>query len=228
VSIFEVPELSVIPIDLEPREVRGGADLSQLPGRVSLGGPFWAALPEGKAEDDPETAAFRQDPAWRWVLGVLALSLYVSDQEPDRYERVWVDVKLVRQDGGVPDAVAWSMKPDRASQEVSRSTKVTLVPSLKIADVGVDASIERGTAQTMEDVRIEALGEMTASTRWVFRRTGSAELRGCTRLAIVVRAPRDVGVEAHLDVGVVSAHRRAVFFWPRTEHHPPGQVTVLP
>lgn len=224
----DVPELGLVPVALEPREVRSGATSGALPGRVALGGPFWAPLPTSFAADDPETAAFRQDPAWRWVLGVLALSLDTDDDPGQRYERVWVDVALSRPDHGEPPAVAWSMKPDRETRPASRSTTVAISPSLKIADVGIDATVERGIQRILEEVSIEALNEKTPTARWVLRRTETAELRGCTRLALVVRAPGSGVVEATVDIGLVSARRRAVFFWARTTHERPRQTSVLP
>ncbi|MFI6495129.1 hypothetical protein [Streptomyces sp. NPDC050564] len=225
---MDIPDLSFAAVPLDPREVRAVAGPPLLPGRLLLGGPFWAPLPGGPSGDDPEIAAFRDDPAWRWVLGVMALSLHPDDGGQERFERAWVDVALDRTDGGEPAAVAWSMKPDRSAREMTRSTKVTLGPSLTIADIGIDAQVERGVERVLEDVSLEALNEKTASGRWVLRRTRSAELRGCTRLVMVVRAPRDSVVQARLDVGCVSARKRYVFFWPTTTHAEPDRVTTLP
>ncbi len=224
---IDVPDLSLDRIELAPREVRGG-ERPLAPGTASLGGPFWTLLPKDLPDDDPEAAAFRSDPLWRWVVGVLALSLDVDDESDERYERAWVDITLSRKDAAEPQAVAWSMKPDRVSREVSRSTKVTLGPSLTIADLGIEAGVERGVVRSLEDVSIEALREKTATPRWLLRRTASAQLRGCTRLALVVRAPSDSLIEADVDVGFVSARRRWVFFWSKLRGEQPRRSSTLP
>lgn len=225
---LEIPELEMRPVALEPREVRGVEEDPERPGRVCLGGPFWTLLPTDYADQDADTKAFREDPNWRWVLGVLSLSLNLDDGIPERYERAWLTIKLIRPDGTEPTAIAWSMKPDRSSSPVTRSTKVSLGPKLTIADAGIDASVERGTERVIQDVSLDALNEKTPEPEWRLRRTDSAELEGCTRLAVIVRAPALAEVQAQLDIGYVTARRRAVFFWPNTAHHQPQRVTRLP
>ncbi|GAB3591248.1 hypothetical protein GCM10027446_08530 [Angustibacter peucedani] len=223
----DVPALDLQPIALEPRETRSDDRPDDVPGSVLLGGPFWTELPADYAKDDADTEAFREDGGSRWLLGVLALSLHL-DHASERFERAWLDLTMTRDDGLTPDAVAWSMKPDRVASEVSRSTKVSLGPKLTIADVGIDASVERGTERTMQEVSVDALNEKTSKPRWVLKRTGSADLDGCTRLAVVVRAPLDVAVKTTIDVGYVTARRKAVFFWPRTDHQQARQNGSLP
>ncbi len=224
---LDVPALDLQPVELEPREVRGDDGPDDVPGAVLLGGPYWTELPAGYAADDPDTAAFLDDAGSRWLLGVLALSLHL-DHPSERFERAWLTLTMSRDDGQTPGAVAWSMKPDRVASEVSRSTKVSLGPKLTIADVGIDASVERGTERTMQEVSVDALNEKTSTPRWVLKRTGSADVDGCTRLAVVVRAPLEVPVKTAIDVGYVTARRKAVFFWPRTEHQRARQDGVLP
>ncbi len=225
---LEIPELQMRPVALEPREVRGEGGNPERPGRVCLGGPFWTLLPDDYPDEDAQTKAFREDPNWRWVLGVLALSLNIEEGIPERYDRAWLTVKLVRPDGAEPAAIAWSIKPDRLSSPVTRSTKVSLGPKLTIADAGIDASVERGTERIIQDVSLDALNEKTPEPEWRLRRTDSAELEGCARFALIVRAPVIADVEARLDIGYVTARRRAVFFWPSTAHQEPQRVTKLP
>lgn len=221
-----VPALDLRPIELEPRVVRGGA-ADAPPGRLQLGGPFWTRLGPDTGGDHPETKGFLADPAWRWALGVLAFTVEPGD-DGDRYERAWVDLELIRIDGELPDAVVWSIRPERITHIATKSTTVSVGPSLQIGDVGVEAAVERGVERPMHDVALDPQGEMTTLARWLLRRTPSAELAGCTRLAVVVRAPRGSLVEARLTVGAVTARRKALFFWPRTEHLRPFQVSTVP
>ncbi len=222
-----VPALDLAPVDLEPREVRGDDGPAEVPGAVLLGGPYWTDLPVDYQAGDPETAAFLDDPGSRWLLGVMALSLHL-DGGSERFERAWLTLSLARPDGQSPEAVAWSMKPDRVADEVKRSTKVSMGPKLTIMDVGIDASVERGVERVMKEVAVDALNEKTSTPRWVLNRTGATDLAGCTRLALVVRAPAGVPVSTSIDVGYVTARRKAVFFWPRTEHQQARQSGVLP
>jgi hypothetical protein len=224
---LDIPVLQMLPVALERREVRGEGDVDR-PGEVCLGGPFWTLLPDDYPDEDSDTKAFRRDPGWRWILGVLALSLNTDAGTQERYDRVWLSLSLTRPDGESPPAIAWSMKPDRLSSSVTRSTKVTMGPKLTIADVGIDANVERGTERALQDVSLDALNEKTPQPQWRLCRTHSAELLGCIRLALIVRAPATAEVEARLDLGYVTSRRRCVFFWPNTPHQEPRRVTKLP
>jgi hypothetical protein len=219
----DVPALDLAPIDLSHRSVRGLGVAAPV-GTVSLGGPFWTLLPDG----DSEHSAFGTDPAWRWLLGVLAVSFEPPAEAGDRYDRAWVEITLSRTDANEPLAVAWSMKPDRIAHDVSRTTRVSIGSDFKIADIGLDASLERETTTPLEQVSLEASREMTATPRWLFHRTPSAELRGCTRLALTVRAPVDSRVEAKVDFGCAVSHRRWVFFWKSDETVNSSATTILP
>jgi hypothetical protein len=226
VTQIDIPDLVLAPVELQPREVRGGDDAVEPAGQVLLGGPFWAPLPADYLADDPDSQAFLDDPSMRWLVGVMAFSLQ-QDAGGERFERAWLTLTLAGVDGAEPP-VAWSMKPDRIASDVKRSTSLSLGPKLTIADVGIEASVQRGVERVMQDVSVLATGEKTPSPRWTLSRTPSAPLTGSTRLAVVVRAPRDVAVTTAIDVGYVTARRQAVFFWPRTDHTRPQQTGVLP
>jgi hypothetical protein len=222
----DVPDLELHPVAMEPRETRGD-ELEEEPGQLLLGGPFWTPI-NAAPHDDAEMSAFLGEPGYRWALGVLALSIHVDKSQSGRYERAWVNVELATPDAGAAEPIAWSMRPDRVSSPVKRSTSVTLTPKLTIEDLGIEGGIERGIERTLQDVSLDALNEKTPTPRWVLRRTKSAELSGCTRLALVVRAPAEADVEARLDVGCVTARRKLVFFWSKTPHEQRRRVSRVP
>lgn len=193
---------------LEPRVERGNhGPLEPLPGVITVGGPVSIPLTSDRLKDDSELANFvAADGAYRYDLVHLAATFEPSEDEP--LDRAWIQISLSRFDGGAPPLpIAWSMKPDRVEDEGSRSTGIKLGGSVKIADVGIEAGVDRSNTHVMRDVRIEALHELQSTPTWVLHRTKGSPIRGNQRFVLVLRTPRQTLAAGVLELGA-TVHRR--------------------
>jgi hypothetical protein len=204
---LSIPDPSLRALTLEPRVERGGTPVPRLPARMSIGGPLAVPL-DAKyvtGDDDLRTFIQREETA-DFFLVHMAATFVPDPDEP--FERAWLTVRLQRRDD-VPEPmpIAWSMQPNRLSDEIERSTKVSIGPSLKIAGVGVEASVESGSTQVLRDVSLEARHELEANPTWVLERTRSAPIRGVQRFVLVVRSPRGVSTGGVVESGAVLRRR---------------------
>lgn len=204
---LSIPDPTPRALTLEPRVERGGTPAPWLPARMSIGGPLAVPLDADRVtgDDDLRTFIQREETA-DFFLVHLAATFVPDPDEP--FERAWLTVRLQRRDDVTePMPIAWSMQPNRISDEVERSRKVSIGPSLKIAGVGVEASAASGSTQVLRDVSLEARHELEANPMWVLERTRSAPIRGVQRFVLVVRSPRGVSTGGVVESGAVLRRR---------------------
>jgi hypothetical protein len=204
---FALPTAAPREMTLEPRVERAGVPVAPLPRRISIGGPLAVPLDVERLADDDDLVTFvERETTADFFLVHLAATFIPDRDEP--LEKVWLTVRLRRLDEEPePQPIAWSMRPNSLYDEVERSSKVRIGPSLKIAEVGVAASVESGTTQVLRDVSLEARYELQANPTWVLERTRSAPIRGVQRFVLVVRSPRGVSAGGVVETGAIVRRR---------------------
>jgi hypothetical protein len=191
-------------VPLAPRVERGRSDdVGPAVGPVSVGGPISIPLTKESAPDDPDLAAFVDaDSDHRYDLVHLA-GTFAPVDEP--LQRVWFIVQLARPDKGPsPLPIAWSMKPERLSDDVTNSSKATIGADAKLLSAG----LELGSSRVSKDVSLQALYTMQSNPTWILERTKSAEISGTQRFVLVVRSPRDAPAHGRLEVGALIRKKR--------------------
>jgi hypothetical protein len=204
---LSIPDASPRSLTLEPRVERAGAPVPRLPGRISIGGPLAVPLDAERLAGDDDLLTFMQREKTADFFLVHMAATFVPDPD-EPFEKVWLTVRLQRRDDvAEPLPIAWSMRPNRLYDEFERSSKVSIGPSLKVAGVGVAASVESGSTQVLRDVSLEARHELEANPTWVLERTRSAPIRGVQRFVLVVRSPRRVSAGGVVESGAVLRRR---------------------
>jgi hypothetical protein len=204
---LSIPDPSPYTLMLEPRVERAGTAVARLPGRISIGGPLTVPLDAKCVAGDDDLLTFiRREKTADFFLVHMAATFVADPDEP--FERVWLTVRLQRRDDvAEPVPIAWSMRPNRLYDEDERSSKVSIGPSLKIAGIGVAASVEHGSKQVLRDVSLEARHELEANPTWVLERTRAAPIRGVQRFVLIVRSPRGVSAGGVVESGAVVQRR---------------------
>jgi hypothetical protein len=206
-TILELPEPELRTIRLDPyeRATRGAGDtVAPQTGRLALGLPILQPLNAETVDED--TKPFLQARTGSRFHLLTIITSFTSDLDRP-FVSAWVDIKLRSRDPNAPgQPIAWSMKPDSASEAVSVSRKVTLSRSLKLGIPGVPlkASVGGGSEQQetfiRHDVSMEALNEGRSDPRWAFYTTNSGQIHGKHTLCLVIDIPAGVHGTASIEM----------------------------
>jgi len=173
----------------------GAADLKPLNGLFSIGTPVVHPFTDELAAQDKNLGQFLvREHDHHFVLVHIACTFRPNHNTP--FESASLQIQL--QSTGGTDAIAWSMSPERVTDNVTYSRKVTIGSDLKILQLGAEA----GTSGERRDVSIEASGLLQSDPAWEFTRTGSVAISGSHRLFLVVRSPRERTVTGSLELSM--------------------------
>ena len=204
----QVPELVELDTTLAPAAAtsrRGEVHPRELRARLSLGDPLSVALTPDFAADDDELRAFVEGEAASARYWLVHLACTFTPADAERLESAWLTVTLRREDGGGnPRPIAWSMSPMRQERPVQRSRTLKIGAKAKV----IEANVDVGATVTGGLIYLEALNLQESTPSWEFRRTGADEIAGSCRLALVVRGPREVGVDGTVELTATVRTRR--------------------
>ena len=202
-TIFTFDDLPGEEVLLEPRRSKGPG--LQPESRLTVGGPFAVPLDEGAVDPaDYELRSFinREAATNTYWLVRLNCTFRADDDEP--FSRAWVNLTLTREDSQAdPQPVAWSMRPLSLLQvhEIPWTIKM-----------GINAKILNAEAEWHPAGKtrpaVLAMGELEPRPGWDFSATESSPLVGVQRLALVLRAPRDIAIVGELSVDAIIRRRR--------------------
>jgi hypothetical protein len=204
---LEIPELEQVDAVLRPGGdiTRGGATPVEVDGRLSLGEPVALAMTPEFASGDEVLRAFVEAEAdvSRYWLVHLACTFVAGGNEP--LYKAWLAVELASADRAASSApIAWSMTPMRLARPSQSSRTLKLGTDAKFAQ----ASVEAGRTTETSLVYLEALHLRESTPTWEFSRTSADEIHGTMLMALVVRAPASVAVDANVQLTAVVRSRR--------------------
>ncbi|MGK5534227.1 hypothetical protein [Streptomyces sp. URMC 129] len=191
---IELPTPAMRPLTMASDDpVRGPADGPAVPpltGRVLFGAPLSVPLTPEFAASDPELELFVRQEAAHSVYHLVRLGIGFAEQPPTpRLESASVHLVLSAP-GAAVQPVAWSMTPERVTEQRERQRTVTLSPQFLFGGLGEVSTTTTAVAEGTPFLL--ALGARTSEPRWVLRRTRAMPLVGDQPLALIVRAPRGV------------------------------------
>jgi hypothetical protein len=222
VTTFELPEPDWRPTWLRPqtRSVLGSRsgqpNLSDEERRLYVGVPLLRLLNPDTLGEEAEPFLLAR-PSSRFHLLTIHVDFVHDEERP--FVSAWVNVTLhcpAPEAGGQP--VAWSMRPQNASEVVAVSRKVTVGPGLKLSIPGIATelnplfSTEKEETFSRHDVSMEALGEGRSDPRWNFYATASSPIRGPRALSLVIDIPASAHGTASIDIGATIRVRRLKVF----------------
>jgi len=208
----------LIDVTLEPvqRDVLGAADaVGDQPERIALGTPIGRLVDPATLDDDAKSFLAGRTGS---TFTLLKVTVGFVHQEEDPFESAWVDVRFEGPGGdGTSNATVWSMQPLSDSDPVNVATKVTMDASLKLTGLlsavsGPSVGKEKDRSYVEEAVKVEAIGEGTATPRWRFSPTVTSPIRGTHRLVAVVETPAGASATADISVGATIRLRKLKVF----------------
>lgn len=182
-ATVELPELTFVPLtlydELRLAKARGGGGRRALPDAVALGIPQAVPLDSDSVPDDPDLVRFLRARADRsFAVVTLGVTFHANG---DAVTRATVEVSLATDPAGNPPVVAWSLAPQRVTEPVSVTRKVTVSADAKIVRLGVELTRQ----DAVQSVFLEAFNELRDDPYWEFTATPTSAVRG--------QPPADVG-----------------------------------
>jgi len=217
-TTFEFPDEDLVDVTLQPvqRTVLGGGELVPVQAkRIALGRPIGRLFDLETADEDTKSFLAGRSGSTFTLLKV-TVGFVHEDEEP--IESAWVDLRFDGEvKGAEPVATVWAMQPLSESDPITVTTKATIDASLKVTgpfsiSVGPEASGEKDRTYTQAAVKVEAIGEGTATPRWRFSPTVTSPIRGTHRLLSVVETPTGVTATAGISVGATLRLRKLKVF----------------
>lgn len=173
----------------------GGSDLKPLAGLFSIGTPLVYPFTDELAAQDKALGQFLvHERDHRFFLVHIACTFRPSPNAP--FESASLQIQLQAADGA--PAIAWSMSPERVTDNVNYSRKVNVSSDLKILALGAEA----GTSGERREICVEASGLLQPDPAWEFTRTDRVAISGSHRLFLVVRSPQGVAVTGSLELSM--------------------------
>jgi hypothetical protein len=190
----KLTDVSLVPIDEKLRGFRGPRP-SDLKGWLQIGEPLVRELDAKTLGKSPLTQFVRESKDYRFLLLHFACSFRPMDGES--FAEAWFKVRL---SATLDKAIAWSMTPERLTDEYKLTNSVTLGAGLKLQPVTVKAETSAEREATVAEVYIEALNLLASDPVWELRRTRSRELRGLHQVQLVARLHREARGRAELSL----------------------------
>lgn len=217
---MEHPELEwrSVPMGLDEAVVRGGdddhggADLGE---RVRIGGPLAVPVRPEDVEGDLRTFVAAEAGRHTYHLTHVALSL-ICDRGDPKFESATLSLLLSATGGAAPEPVAWSMLPQRVTEEESVTTNFRFGPELTLEPVGLSlGSVERSGTRTSARLAVEARGLLRSDPSWRLTDTPRNPIAGIHRLVLVVRGAAGAVPQAVVGVRATVRERRVLRYRSR-------------
>lgn len=183
-------------LNVSPRSVRA-ADrqdpeaLTQLPGRLAIGGPWTRPLTAADHAGD-DLRAFIEAENAEFDFNLVQLTCTFRAQADEPFHSAFVELRLQSLDDAAAVPTAWSMQPERLTHKRTLERTIKLTASLKILGVGLEGGFEQTDELGPEEVFLQALYEGLPTPSWELRTTRLARIDGLQRFAVVVRTPKRV------------------------------------
>jgi hypothetical protein len=191
-AVESFPSLPMAAVDLEP--VADGAAFRSrsaplLGDRVEFGGPLVTPIDDTYRPDDADLQTFVKGLANRWRFVLAHMSVNFPSSNPPALSRASVQVSL-DDDANTGDTLAFSIFPTHAGSSYDITRGFSIAPTLTVGPVGAGlGQADFGT--TDHGTRDFVVGgpELSAHPAWIFQPTPVQELRGATRLVMVIQVP---------------------------------------
>jgi hypothetical protein len=229
-----LPDLALRPVTftVDDETVRADEDLGPaaaqvatgLPARVSLGGPFAVPVTAGMVKDDDDLRVFAAAEAGVHAYHLVHLAATFTSAPGDPpFASAEIEL-LLSASGTGPDAadppVAWSMQPQRVTDDQTAETTWKFGPELTLEGVGVKlGSVEHTRTRTVPRVAVEALRLLQPDPGWRVSATTARPVAGTYRFVLVVRARHAAAV--HLFVTMRTTVRQRSLLHYRSVAQPP-------
>jgi hypothetical protein len=201
-SATTVPEIPLVPITLEARELLGGvqAGVAHDLRRISFGRANPVAVTSLTPDiDDPELRRdLERDQDHRFFSLTFTCS-FRPDDEPLLESRLAIHLSTEQADGGGDSPIARLLQPFRLAKPIKRHTGFNFVPSVTVPGMGVQGvGWTRQDDIPVDDAYVVADGKGEATAEWFFRATAAVALEGMHDLRLIAQAPRGVPAVAEL------------------------------
>jgi hypothetical protein len=222
--LWEGP-LELLPEDTvrERREPEHGFDPRSMPHAEIRRAESWPLTELYPPDSMPPEMRTRLDEAEFYVVRLRVSFRPTKDEVVIKWARFAVELL------GEGEIEAEAIHPELVEEQVERTRRYTLSPTLKFAEVEVGAgSIEFGFQHTEQEPFMWGASEPVTSPSWDFEPTTGHRLYGPRRMHLLVRArPGTTSGRARLHlVSDVEVKRRFVGRATRPQDRPPLDVTL--
>lgn len=215
-STIAVPEISMVPIFLEARELLGDSpqDVAEEPGRISFGRAEPVAVtPATAGIDDALRASLADDADHRYFVLAFTCS-FRPDDNPLVESRVVVRLTAERSEDGDDPPIARSLEPDRLVKPIERTIGFSLTPKVTFAGVDVEGGgITRQDTIDVQEFYLVATGKGEGTAEWFFRATEAVALEGMHDLRLIAQVRLGAGARAEVKM-TAKIRRRAAGIVP--------------
>jgi hypothetical protein len=186
---------------------------ASLAARVRIGGPLAVPVSVGLVKDDDNLKAFVAAESGKHAYYLVHLAAtFTSGPGDPAFESATLDLALstagVAPVGGQPP-IAWSMLPQRVTDDATSEFKWNFGPEVTVEDAGVKlGSIERTTTRTVGQVVVEGLGLLRSDPSWRVSAVPRRPIGGSYRFVLIVRAVHGATVHVAVAMRVTVRERR--------------------
>lgn len=164
---------------------------------LSLGGPFVIALTADAVKEDADLIEYvkQTQNSHRFFLIHLACTFVPTDGES--FDKAWIQIRLSRSDGrDAPKPVAWSMKPQKLSEDLEVTQTAKIGSKLELLEAG----LESGQKRTYKLVYLQPLNELQWNPAWHLKSIEGVDIDGSYRFQLIVQSPADVGALGEIEL----------------------------
>jgi len=191
-AIEPFPPLAFRPVDLDPEGVDfvvRGSEAPKLRDRVEFGGPLVTPIDASYRPEDADLQAFVRGQAGKLRFALAHLSINFPVSYPPPLTAASVQVTLA-DDGDTGQTVAYSLFPTHAGPGYDVTKGFTISPKLTVGPVGVELGDIDGSKAAHGTMDFVTGGpELSAHPAWTFGRVTGQDLRGATRLVMIIQVP---------------------------------------
>jgi hypothetical protein len=183
--------LKVVPRSVRAANRRDPEAVTELTGRLAVGGPWTRALsPDDESDGDLKAFMESQSSAFDFYLLQVTCTFRPLPDEP--FQSAFLGFRLEPAEGTAVAPIAWSMQPERLTRQRTLERTIKLAGSLKILGVGLEGGVEQTEGFAPDELFLQALYEGLSTPGWELRTTTWARIEGLQRFAFIVRAAKRV------------------------------------
>jgi len=203
----ETPDLKFVPVTLaadrgSTRALGGRPVLTSV---VAIGLPVVQQITEELVGEDEALRQFVRRSYREWQFHLVHLGCSFHARDGMQIAKAQVAVRLdVEQAGDRPQAIVWSLIPQRMERPVDITQGLKVGAKLGFAETTVEVT----SAGKGAEVFVEAYGLQESGCSWDFRQTPRDSISGTHRLALIARSPRNVVTNGQVTVGATISYRR--------------------
>jgi hypothetical protein len=188
---FKIPEPAVQKLGLTPipDTTKGLRSTTPPESTISLGGPAVIALTADAVKEDPDLIEYVKQTQNSHHFFLIHLACTFLPERSESFSRAWVQIRLSRSDGkDTPKPIAWSMKPQKLSEDVEVTQTAKIGSKFELLEAGV----ESGEKRTYKLVYLQPLNELQWNPTWYLKSIEGVDIDGLYRFQLIVQSPADI------------------------------------